>query len=135
VLKSKQAAEAAKNAVDQVKQDISRFDAVTELSEAAAALDEIKDLHREKAWQHLPRRYSTLRRSIVVLRMAFPNLSSRGSTALQGVISQLKTMEGQMDRIDRREQGPDVERLNRTASDMQDRLNELIAEIKVQIGR
>ena len=128
-------AEAAKQAVDQVKKDLACFDAMTELSAATVALDEIKDLQRAGAWQHLPRRYSAIRRSIVEIRTVFPNLSRKDPSILNGVIQHLKIMEGELDKNRFREGRRDIARLNRTVSDMQDRLNELIAEIKSQVGK
>jgi len=135
VLKSKQAAEAAKNAVDQVKQDLSRFDAVTELSEAAE--------HWMRARISTVRKHGGICRGgtalyakrIVVLRETFPNFSTEGSTSLLGVINQLKLMEEEMDGAMCQHSRLKVAMLNGTVSEMQDKLTERIAKIKTQIGR
>ena len=60
------AARAAKEAAEDVRRNMIRLSTVTECSQALSIMDELRKLHRlDTTVQHLPERYSTLKRLLV----------------------------------------------------------------------
>jgi hypothetical protein len=62
LFRTKKAALAAREAAEATKIQLSRVDTISEFSSAIALMDEIKRLHRARAWDLVPDRYSILRR-------------------------------------------------------------------------
>lgn len=56
LVRTKTAAVAARKAAEATKTQLSRVDTITEFSSAIAIMDEIKRLHRARAWEILPDR-------------------------------------------------------------------------------
>jgi hypothetical protein len=130
------AVQAAAAAVLAVKKDLARFDIVTELSGATSDMEEIKSLHREQSWGHLPARYTAVRRSLIALHRAAPDLSEEQKTKLQRATEHLRIMEDEVEKKFRVQ--PDLldgPKLNKIVAGLQDNLNELLFEIKSEIGR
>src|ERR1035441_1033775 len=81
LVRTKTAAVAARQAAEATKAQLSRVDTMTEFSSAIAIMDEIKRLHRVRAWELLPDRYSILRRLLASIQTLNPDLD-RKSTRL-----------------------------------------------------
>jgi hypothetical protein len=67
VFKAKKAAEQARDAAQQVKERIAHLDTVAAVSAAITTIEEIKILHRTRAWDRVLAQYSTLRRHFVTI--------------------------------------------------------------------
>lgn len=135
VVRAKRAAKYAQDAVDEVREDILRIDMVAEFSSALAAMDEIKRLHRQKAWDVLPDRYAALRRSLVEIRSANPNLPEHHKVALQSSIVRFRGFESQIEEALVLDEKPsNVAKLNETISEQVDDLQAILTEVKTQIG-
>ena len=127
----------SRKAIQAVRADMAQFDAVSELSAALAAIEEIKYLHREEGWKYISPRYSGLRKSLIEIRGAHPDLSSQDrNPSARYVITHLVAMENQVDRalVDNTIR-LDVPNFNAIISRQGDHLNEMLAQIKNKIGR
>ena len=67
VLRAKKAAEQARDVAQQVKERIAHLDTVAAVSAAITTLEEIKILHRTRAWDRVLTQYSNLRRHFVTI--------------------------------------------------------------------
>ena len=136
VTRSKKAAQQAKEAADRVRTDMLRANTVGEFASVLAEMEEIKTLHRQSCWALLPHRYSTLRRSLIEIRAANPDLSDEHKVALQGTIQYLASIERQVETsLANGGQPPNVPKLNATVSREIDKLQAVLVEIRNQIGR
>ncbi len=136
VLRSKKAAEAAKNAAMKVQEDMSRFDLIAELSTAISGIEEIKRLHREGAWHILPDRYSAARNAVVAIIRASPSLAADQEIELQRTKQHLINLEGQVEKaLATKGPFPHFPELNRIMSEQTDILNAMRAETKKDMGR
>jgi hypothetical protein len=136
VKRSKRAAEQAQEAADSVRKDMLRVNTVSEFASVLAEMEEIKTLHRQNCWALLPHRYSTLRRSLIAIRAANPDLSDEQKGALQATIQYLASIERQVETsLANGGQPPNVPKLNATVSREIDKLQAVLVEIRNQIGR
>lgn len=136
VRRSKTAAEQAKKAVDQVRDDLLKTDTVAEFSSTLSSMDEIKRLHRQDAWKILPDRYSSLRRSLISIKSSNPNMSEEYKIAIQGAIQIFSSIEKQVEQaLSQNKTPPDVSKLNSIISRQIDKLQQILVEMKNQIGR
>jgi len=87
--RSKTAAETARDAVAQVREDIRRIDTVSNLTAVIEKLGEIKRLHREGRWYELPDRYTTVREKLIYIK-SDPNLAEKYKTVLQQSTTQIR---------------------------------------------
>ena len=126
VLRSKKASEKAEEA----------FDTITEFSSAISAMDEIKRLHRQKAWDILPDRYSFLRKSLISIKTTNPNMLKEYQSALQTAITNFSSIEDQVEKANlQKKSPPDIAKLNKVVSKQIDKLHQILTEIKNQINR
>lgn len=136
VLRSKSAATQAEQTALKIREDIKRIDIVAEISAAKGAIDEIKRLQRQEAWNILPDRYSALRTLLISIKSSNPDLPDKYKRALQNAIQHSKGIEEQIDgKIDESLKPSDTARLNAIISSQADALQEILAEIKNKIGR
>lgn len=134
VIRSKQAAEAAREASIAVRTSLARTDIVAECSTAIAILEEVKRLHRIAAWQLLPDRYSALKRSLILIRTANPKLSDDYKTKIQSAVSHMGAFEDAIEKvIAGGSEAPDVPRLNKIVSKQVAALAEILGDIRGQV--
>lgn len=134
VIRSKRAAEAAREASIAVRTSLARTDIVAECSTAIAILEEVKRLHRVAAWPLLPDRYSALKRSLILIRTANPKLSDSHKTKIQNAVSHLIAFEDMIEKvIATGSEVPDVPRLNKIVSKQVKALAEILGDIRGQI--
>jgi len=128
VLKSKQL-------VLEVRKDIKRVNAVSELSAAISAMDEIKRLHRVDVWILLPDRYSALKKLLISIRSANPDLSNDQKTILQNAIQHFTSIEDNIEKAIVTKQNPsNIAQLNKVVSKQIDNLLRVLVEIQNSIG-
>lgn len=136
VLRSKRAAEQAKVAVAQVREDLLKVDTVAEFSSALSCMDEIRRLHRQEAWEILPDRYSALKKSLISIKSSNPNMSDEHKKVIQSTIQIFTSIADQVETsLSLKESPPDIAKLNQIISKHIDKLQQVLIEIKKQIGR
>ncbi len=136
VLRSKKASEQAKEAVAQVRDDLRKVDTVAEFSTALSAMEEIRRLHRKDAWEILPDRYSSLRKSLISIRSSNPNMLKEHKKVFQSAIQIFSSIEDRVEvALSQKKSPPDAAELNKVISMQIDRLQEILIEMKNQIGR
>ncbi len=94
---ARSAAQEAQRAASEAREAIARSQVIADVAEALAIMEEIKRLHRAAAWPLLLERYSTLRRMLVAVRSAHPELSDEHKSAIQSVIKTLADLEHLVD--------------------------------------
>lgn len=120
----------------QVRDDILRADTVLDFSSAISFMEEIKLLHRKEAWEILPERYSSLRKTLISIKESNPDISDEYKKRIQSTISILSNIENEIEQINYSKTAPpDVPRLNQIISRQIDRLQPILIEIRNQIGR
>jgi len=120
----------------QVREDILRSDTVLDFSSAISFMEEIKLLHRKQAWEILPERYSSLRKTLISIKESNPDISDEYKRRIQSTISILSNIENEIEQINfNKSSPPDIPKLNLTISRHIDRLQPILIEIRNQIGR
>lgn len=131
VMRSKKAAQRAEQAALKVRDDILKVNTIAEFSAAIVTMDEIKRLHRENAWIVLPDRYSALKKTLISIRSANPDMSNNHKTVFQSAIQHFSNFEKQIETVIATNSGtPDVPKLNQIISRQIDRLTEVLVEMK-----
>jgi hypothetical protein len=135
VAKSKRAAQRAEEAAIDVRESIFRSDTLLELSAALTMMEEIKRLHRANAWNILPDRYSSLKRHLVSIRTSNPKLPDEHQAALQGAIQHFGDMEKRVEKtLSAKASSPNIATLNEIVSTQVDKVNEILAAFRQEIG-
>jgi hypothetical protein len=127
--RAKSAAEQARDAAQQVKERISSLDTVAALSAAVTTLEELKGLHRIRAWDLVFNRYSSLRRHLVTIEAG---LTEAQRTQIGKAISQFRIIEAQVERASASQQQDQLDsaRFNRIVSAQIDVLQKLMIAVK-----
>jgi hypothetical protein len=135
VLRSKSAAQKAQEEVARVRETMLRLDTVMQFSEAITIMDEIKRLHRASAWVMLPDRYSALKRILISIRTLDFDINDDRKTVLQSAIQHFSDIEKKVEKsLATQSNLPNVARLNEIVSIQLDKLNEVLASIRQEIG-
>lgn len=132
ILRTKTAAVAARQAAEATKAQVSRVNTVADFSSALAIMDEIKRLHRARAWELVPDRYSMLRRLLASIQTLNPDLTEEQKTILAGAAVQFRTMEHQVEtaRAANRAMELDLARFNRVVTKQLDELDKIMLSIR-----
>ncbi len=126
----------AKKLSEQIRGDLRRIDTVSEFSSAISCLSEIKVLHRMEAWEILPDKYSSLRKTLITIRASNPDMNDDFKRTIQGTISTLSNIENEIEILNFKKSSPaDVPRLNQEISKQMDRLHPILIELQNRIGR
>lgn len=119
----------------QIRSDMKRIDSVSEFSSAISGMYEIKTLHRMEAWQVLPDKYSTLRKSLIVIKEINPDVSDKSKEIIQSAISILSSIENAIEVSNHNNTPPpNVPKLNQTISRQMDKLHPVLIEMQNKIG-
>src|SRR6266853_1056967 len=129
VLKAKKAAEQARDAAQQVKERIAHLDTVAAVSAAITTLEEIKTLHRTRAWDRVLAQYSTLRRHFVTIQAG---LTRAPRDQVGRALSQFRIMEEEVEQAmaDQRQDQIDSVKFNKIASAQIETLESIMIAIK-----
>jgi hypothetical protein len=132
LLRTKRAAEAAKRAAVEVRERLNRVNTVADFAAVLATIEEIKRLHRVKAWEISLDRYSVVRRLLVSIQESSPSIGDVQRAVLAGAIEQFRTMEQTVERARSRNAQDDLDlaRLNKTAARVLDDLNGVMISIR-----
>lgn len=95
-------------------------------------IDEIKRLHRVRAWEICLDRYSVVRRLLVSVQESSPNVREEQHAVLAGAIEQFRIMEQTVERARSKSTQDDLDlaRLNKMASKILDELNGVMISIR-----
>jgi hypothetical protein len=128
-VRAKHAAEQARDAAQQVKDRISSLDTVAALSAAVETLEQLKGLHRIRAWDLVFNRYSSLRRHLVTIEAG---LTESQRTQIAKAISQFRIIEAEVERASASQQQDQLDsaRFNRIVSAQIDVLQKLMIAVK-----
>jgi hypothetical protein len=98
-------------------------------------MEEIKRLHRFKAWAILPDRYSSVKRLLISIRASSPNIPTEQLESLLAAVQHFSAMEKKVERfLENPIESPNPAKLNEVVSLQLDRMNDTLAAIKQQIG-
>ena len=121
---------------EQVRNDIKRIDFVADLSSSISLLEEIKLLQRKQAWEILPDKYSHVRSLLTTVKNIIPTINNEQKKIIQSCIVMLRGIEFDIETsIYNNGSFPDIPRLNQSISKQMEKLNQILNEIKNQIGR
>lgn len=98
VKRSRRAAEAARDAAEEVRRRISTFETVRVLASAVAQLRTVQTDQRSGRLNGLSAKYGEIRSSLIGVRERTPSLSERQRAELQATISLLAKLEYEVDR-------------------------------------
>ncbi len=132
LLRTKQAAEAAKQAAFEIRERLIRELTVADFATVLATIEETKRLHRLQAWELSLDRYSLLRRLLVSIQESSPALKEEHRSVIAGVIQQFRTMEETIERARHKKTQADLDpvRLNNIAGRALDDLNGIMISIR-----
>jgi uncharacterized protein (UPF0333 family) len=134
--RSKRAAIQAKEAAEEARDKIRSFDLVSELTEAIAAMEEIKRLLRSGASGPVPDRCAVLKKLLIGIRSAPDRVTPGQKDILTASIQQFSTLEKKVDQaIERGQPISGISRMNQTVSGQIDTLTELLETIRQSIGK
>lgn len=99
VVKSKDAAEQAKEAVQGVRLNLRKGETVADLGAAIAIMEEIKRIHRSKSHnpESLVDRYGELKKSLINIREGNPVLTDEDKSKIQDAVTQIASLERMID--------------------------------------
>lgn len=135
VHKARWTAQKAYDTALEVKEDFNRIDTITQLSSAIAIMDEIKRLHRQKAWEILLDRYSSLRKKLITIKKTFPELSEDYEKKITNAIIHFSTIENYVDKAVCGQSEPEnIHRTNKIVTKQIDIIHEILEDIKRDIN-
>jgi hypothetical protein len=108
------------------------MNAIQELNGAIRTLEDIRRLHRIKAWEVLPDRYTALRLSLIALRGRTPSLSDQQRSGIQATIQQLSNLEQEVENAMAHGDAPRVH-INNVSTRI-DRLAVLLVELQNELN-
>lgn len=134
VLKSKSASQRAAEAVDRVRALLTFSAAVADVSAAVTSMQEIKRLHRVRAWAILPDRYASLRERLIAIRAANTSIDDAGLIAIRGAEERLADLERRVDKALAEGREPArVTKFNEIVAADLDRLHEVLTSLKLTV--
>lgn len=120
----------------QVRNDILKFDTLSDFSNAMSCMEEIKRLHRKEAWDLLPERYSSLKKSLIAIRTSCPNMPDEHKKKIQSAIQTFSSLEIEMDTaLIKKTPPPDAAVANKIITRHIDKLQPILVDIRNDIGR
>ncbi|MBZ0257778.1 hypothetical protein K8I31_17070 [bacterium] len=123
---AKAAQDAAREAVNEIQQSKT----IVDVSTAIQVLEEVRRLHREKAWAILPDRYTVLKKALVVVLSENVDLSEEHKTTLTKIVKHISIVEDQIEQlIECEDKEVDIPMFNRVLSKALDKLNEMLAQL------
>lgn len=131
VFRSFSAAKGAQRAAHEALRAVRRLDTILDVSSAIALMEEIKRLHRQKAWQILPDKYASLRKILNAVKASGLQLTDEQSSTVQNAITNLRTMERKVETALADNSQLTHVKFNAAISDDIDRLIVVITQIKI----
>lgn len=130
VWRSRKSAQRAQEAAEEARQAVMRSQTISDVSSAVTRFEEIKRLHRVKAWQFLPDQYSRLRLMLVAVRTTSPDLTNKERATIQGAVQHLSDMEKLVEKSIGNSNEIDGPKLNSIISTQMEKLTEVLETLK-----
>ncbi|MCE7030113.1 hypothetical protein [Jiella avicenniae] len=130
VRKSGDAALRAEKAANAAREELLRIESFIDLSAVITAMETIKALHREQAWNRLSERYSEARRLLIQVRSTSKKLSTEQIQLVNECIGNFAALERQLDRYINDPGKINVSKANSIISDDIDQLVELLYALR-----
>ena len=136
VKRSKKAAERAEIIAGKIREDSIRIDTVADCSMAISTMDQIRLLHRQNELRLLPDKYAALRKILISIKTSNQKLTSDQRTSIQKAIQNFRGIEQKVEEaLSPDSQSLNVPKLNTLISKHSDSLQEVLVQIKNEIGR
>jgi hypothetical protein len=133
--KTKSASLQAKEAAESVRTQILQLNTIQDINAASKAFEDIRRLHRLKAWEALPDRYTSLKQQLISIKGRTPHLSDGQKTQIQGAIQQVSNIERIIEVAISGTEEPEVHRVNDVISRQIDRLAQVLVDVQNDIDR
>lgn len=131
VTKSRSAAESANSAAKEAKEAILRAETISSFSTAVTSMEEVKRLHRAKAWEIMPDRYSFLRKSLISILSNDCDLTDEQKILIRSAIVQFRELEAFVESfLTNKKVSPNSAKLNKVVTAQIDKLDEVLNKIK-----
>ena len=131
VLRSKSAANQAADAANKTKELLIRSATIADFSAAVVSMQEIKRLHRAKAWAVLPDRYAALRERLIAIRSSNPEMNHSYLAAIRGAEERFADLERRVDKALAEDVAPPhTSKFNDIVSAELDKLHEVLTALK-----
>lgn len=124
------AALAAKNAAQQARNDIRRSQTLVSIASAIKDFEELEHFFKLEAWEQLPPKIATLRRTVVALEAAHPEWDHKRKTMLQGIIYHLHCFKNDVEHFGNK---PDIGQICKVANQQMDKLIALLEYVKLEL--
>ena len=135
IQKSKSAAQQAREVAESVRAQILQMNTVQDINAAIKAFEDIRRLHRQKVWEALPDRYTSLKQLLISIKGRTPNLSNTQKAQIQGAVQHISNIEAQVEIAIGGNDEPEVHRINEIVSKQIDRLADLLVDVQNEIER
>jgi hypothetical protein len=136
VIRAKSASEQASLAAQEARDQMRHIDTISEISLIIASLSEVKWLHRNNGWEVLQDRYSKIRCSLIVIKTSNKTLTDDHKKAIQGTIQIITQIEKKVEQAISENSIPtEIAQFNTAISKQIDKLQQILVEIKILIGR
>lgn len=134
VLKSKTAAQQAKDATDELRERIRGINTISDVAEAVATMEELKRLHRAEVWPIALDRYTVLKRLLIRIHAQHRGLSNERKAVLTGAITQFTRIEKKIERSVQDDTRMKIAGLNEIVTVQIDEITRLFAELQQEMG-
>lgn len=135
VWKSKSAADSATDAANQAREAISRTETIANFSSAVTAMEEVKRLHRADAWEVMPDRYASLRKTLITILTNHKNLTDEHKASIRSAVTQFRELENSVENyLANKKTSPNSAKLNKLVTSQIDKLDEVLHFIKADTG-
>jgi hypothetical protein len=133
VRKSRNAAEAAREAADNTLKSIGKVDAIAALSFAIRTLSELPEMHRNGIWTLTPRQLREVRISLVSARSSASTMSAADRQIVHSAILQIRTL---IDAAENKISDPamDTSRVGPVLDEQSLSLSEVLGRMRSQAG-
>ncbi len=134
VRKAKSAAQQAKLASDETRQNLLAANALVSFGLATSMMQEIQRLHRTGKWILLPDRYTELKRALISIREQHPNITDEQKSVLTGSLAHLRAMEQKVERaLEKNLEPTGVANMNGVLSVEIEKITEALAPLRLEV--
>jgi len=131
VWRSKSAADRAEYAAIEAQRSARLFSTVADTSKVISMMEEVKKLNRSKEWTVALDRYNEIKKILISIKSANPNLEEDSKQTIQSVLTQLSTLENLTEKIlDDRDDPESIARFNKTISSQTGKIMTFLVEIQ-----
>jgi len=131
VLKSRSAATSAADAANRTKDLLVHSATIADFSAAVVIMQEIKRLHRAKAWPVLPDRYAMLREKLIGIRSSNPQMDESRMITIRKAEEKFADLERRVEKsLSDGTDPPNIGKFNDIVSAELDSLHEVLVSLK-----